>query len=138
MGNKHSDQEEEKYFNIIKNVPLISLIYRPIRAKVYQFKGNQEQVNKCWQFKLSNLYWGKCLKNLIVAVNALNKDMEKGIWIGKRTLKKALFGATFKGGIDLMHWAVMIEGVVDQLSDKDSEGYCMYKISGKEDYCYKD
>jgi hypothetical protein len=129
MGNDKSDANEVKVFNTLRNVPVISQGYRIPRAIVYAAKGNRQQVRRCWQVKISNLNPYKCVKNIVKGIASLRCDLEGGIWIGKRNLAYTPFGFSIVAGYDLMHWAVMINHTIYQVTGADSEGYCKYSVT---------
>lgn len=112
MGNHTTDAREVKVFNIFRNIPVISQIYRLPRAIVYAAKGNRQQVRRCWQIKISNLNPYKCAKNIAKGIAALKSDLKTGIWIGKRNIGYFPFGLSAVPGYDLMHWAVMVNHTI--------------------------
>ena len=79
-------------------------------------------------FDAANLNPIKCLGNITKAILDIPHNLDEGIWLGKRTLAqgKLPIGISFSPGFSLWHWAVMINGTVYQLCDKDTNENCVY------------
>jgi len=128
MGNKQSDKEEKKQYQIIKTIPIVGHAYSYARAFVYLHKKDSVEFKHSLDglFKLDLLtithpeYGRKTLADIKDAINSAKNDQDVGIWIGKRPIGGDFnpISISVPGGVDANHWAAMINGVVYHVQGK--------------------
>ena len=105
-------EKERKRFDIIKQIPVVGLVYRVGRAFKFKMKNDDEEVTHSLTVDLANLNPIKVASGITRAALNLPHNYNDGIWIGKRSLKKCKIGLTIKPITDLWHYAIMIRGIV--------------------------
>lgn len=78
-------------------------------------------------------FWLNPLKKVTAVartIAAYSSDRRKHVWIGKRTLSSGYVpvGLNIAPGLDLYHYAIMIRGIVYQISGRTASGYCQVDI----------
>ena len=106
------EEKERKRFNLIKQIPVVGLVYRAGRAFKFKMQNDDEEVTHSLTVDLANLNPIKVASGITRAALNMSHSYNHGIWIGKRSLKKCKIGLTIKPNADLWHYAIMIHGVV--------------------------
>ena len=130
-----SDKVEKKVFNIVRNVCLVGPIYGFIRSCVYIHKKKYDEAQRCANVDLlAQINPVKNITNVLRnVVNAFGSE-DEGVWVGYRPIawNKNPYGIAISPGIDVHHYAVMIRGIVYQISAASKDSYIQVDIYGRE------
>jgi hypothetical protein len=94
------------------------------RVLVYIGKQNLRESIQSLSFDLANVNPIKMVTGVIKGIYDAEIDIDKGIWVGKRCLGDLPIGLTFIPELDFYHWAIMVNGVIYQVVNKDQNGEC--------------
>jgi hypothetical protein len=116
-----SDEKERKAYEIIRLIPAVGLGYKLVRGIVYKAKGDKEEVINSFTFDIANLNPFRLVTRLSKAWEDYGHSYDEGIWIGKRSLGKCLFGVSVFPKYDAWHYAIMIQGIVYHIQGTKEE-----------------
>ncbi|UJR06593.1 hypothetical protein I4U23_010877 [Adineta vaga] len=108
-------QTERKVFDICKRIPPIGIPYGLIRGVVYKCVGDKDEADYSLETDVADLYLAKVPRNLINGFRSMS-NMEKGIWIGRRSLDELLISCTLLSGVVVYHWCIQINGIIYELT----------------------
>jgi len=123
---------ERKVFDIYKRIPVVGVAYGAVRGFAYGLAGNEEELKHSWEMDPADLNPLRMPRNIVNGFIAASRDLDEGIWIGKRSLGNQPFGMTFIPGADGHHWCIQIDGIIYEVSGKEKE-YCKIKIVSQSD-----
>lgn len=136
----NSDDVERKVYGVIKGIPLLGSAYSYTRGLVYTAKGNTTEAKYSFgeATNLDNLNPLKTPYNTVKGIRNTLSDYDKGIWIGKRGLGGGIAPKlSISPGIDISHWAILINGRVYQLGlESKSKLFCASTDSESEIYSF--
>ncbi|UJR11753.1 hypothetical protein I4U23_015934 [Adineta vaga] len=113
---------ERKVFNIVKRIPVLGNTYGLVRGAVYELAGDRDEAKNSMEMDFADLNPLRMPRNLMNGLIDLTSNVDKGIWIGKRTLGgNQPFGLTFSPGADVHHWCIQIDGIIYELGGSKSQ-----------------
>jgi hypothetical protein len=122
--------KQQRIANVVKSVPLVGPVFKVSYAGLalaqcatHLIDRNEMKlkVKSSLQFDVANLMPQRIYHNLKRSISYLDKDLAKGVWLGKRTLSISPFGLSTRPGIDVFHWAVLIDGHLFQVGKNNED-----------------
>ncbi|CAF2063132.1 unnamed protein product [Rotaria magnacalcarata] len=127
---------ERRIFNVYKRIPLVGIAYGAARGVAYGLAGDFDEAKYSLEMDPADLNPLRMPRNIMNGLVDASHSLDKGIWIGKRTLGDQPFGLTFSPGADGYHWCIQIDGVIYELggSKRQVEIHIISKNENPEQY----
>ena len=109
----------QKFSNIVGSIPLVGPLTKVISAPIIASQGAREDSEYIRRFDVADLNPIKNIGDLTRHIIGATKDYDEGIWLGKRPLAGQHFGMSIVPGVDLYHYAIMINGWLYHVQSDD-------------------
>ncbi|CAF2399563.1 unnamed protein product [Rotaria sp. Silwood2] len=126
---------ERKIFDLFKTVPVVGQAYGVVRGIAYGMKGDEDETKHSLEFDLTSLNPLRMIKSVGMGIVNMTNDLDKGIWIGRRSLGDQPLSFSLLPGTDAFHWSIQINGTIYQLLKTNQHDYIEIDISSQNEQC---
>ncbi|CAF1544736.1 unnamed protein product [Rotaria sp. Silwood1] len=106
---------ERNFFDFAKHIPVAGYAYGVVRGVAYRLADDREEAKHSLEMDLADLNPLRMPRNLVNSLVNSTCNLDKGIWIGRRSLGNQPYSLTFSPGSDVYHWCIQIDGIIYEL-----------------------